>query len=168
MDEPNSFYENASNSTIGYFCSAYDTGAKFYTLIITSLLVIFIYSLCFVIGVRNIWFVLYRQRYYKSVFLTTQYIFGQIICLVRAASTILIVMTVLSLKHEGFCEFGIIQDLEHFPQLRYSLGLAGSSLCLIFIAMASKSALGLATLAMVTSLFIKIKIIYKKEGAQGW
>lgn len=34
--------------------------------------------------------------------------------------------------------------------------------------MATKASLGIATLGMVTSLYFKIKIIYKKESAKEW
>jgi hypothetical protein len=41
-------------------------------------------------------------------------------------------------------------------------------LALTFVAMSSKASLGVATLGMVTSLYLKIKIIYKQDGASDW
>jgi hypothetical protein len=43
-----------------------------------------------------------------------------------------------------------------------------SGLSLSFVAMASKASLGVATLGMVTSLYLKIKIIYKQDGASDY
>lgn len=89
----------------GYFCSSFKTQPEYYTLITSALLVIAIYGLCFVLGVRNIWCVLYKQKYYRSVFITTQYALGQLICLSRVVSTSLFFVTVEKLRREGFCEY---------------------------------------------------------------
>jgi hypothetical protein len=45
-----------------------------------------IYSLMFLLGCRNIWCILIRQQYYKSWFMSLQYLFGQIVCALKIVS----------------------------------------------------------------------------------
>jgi hypothetical protein len=47
---------------------------------------ILLYGLCFGLGCYNAWTILYRQSYWRSPFISLQYIFGQLICLFKIVS----------------------------------------------------------------------------------
>ena len=63
------------------------------TLIVFTSFLVVAYSLCFLLGIRNIVEILIRQGKYKSIYLLSEYIFSQFVLLFRIMSfaTMLIV-----------------------------------------------------------------------------
>jgi hypothetical protein len=64
-------------------CAAFEPLSKYYTLMVSTYVAVMIYVAAMVLGLRNIYKLLIKQNYYKSVFVTGQYIFGQAVCVTR-------------------------------------------------------------------------------------
>ena len=53
-----------------WYCGTFEEQWQYITITITKDLTILIYSVAFLLGLRNIWVILIRQKYYRSVYLT--------------------------------------------------------------------------------------------------
>lgn len=58
------------------FCKPFNDPYKFVTMMVTCLLVQIVYLIAFIIGLRNIWLVLIKQKFYRSVTMSWQYVLG--------------------------------------------------------------------------------------------
>jgi hypothetical protein len=149
----------------GFFCEGFSSDKEFNSLKVTSVIVIIMYALTFLLGMRNIWSVLIRQRYYKSVFLCLQYVSGQWICVLRVVATSLYIVGATQLRLNGFCEFTDFKTFKHRQQLYDIFEYFRVGVELTFWSMAFKSVLGIITLGMLTALYFKIRIIFNRSGS---
>jgi hypothetical protein len=78
------------------YCEAFNTSAKLWTLLILDVACQLIYGAMFILGVANIWNILVTQKYYRSVNLSLQYLFGQCVCICRICSCIYFLVVVSS------------------------------------------------------------------------
>ena len=78
-----------------YLCVPQNTTLKAVIIYSTGGVAVTFYTVLLVLGIFNSYHILVKQRYYKSMFLTLQYVFGILISAVRIVSTLLI-LTVLA------------------------------------------------------------------------
>lgn len=76
-----------------WYCGTFDSQWKYITISLTKDLTIFVYSVAFMLGLRNIWLILIRKGYYRSLYMSLQYLFGQLICITRIFSAIYFSLT---------------------------------------------------------------------------
>ena len=75
-------------------------------------------------------------------------------------------IAICKIRIEGFCEYNVFESVvQHNEKFDAICLIIRYGWALTFMAMASKASLGVATLGMITSLYLKIKIIYSKDGA---
>jgi len=70
------------NHALGY-CKAFDSQERTNIFEATRITSLILYSGTLILGFWNIWYILVRQRYFKSVFMTIEYAFAQSILLCR-------------------------------------------------------------------------------------
>jgi len=58
----------------------------------------------FLIGSRNVYFVLWKQKLYKSYFLLSIYILGLIVCALRIVQYMMFFFSVKKSYKDGFCQ----------------------------------------------------------------
>jgi hypothetical protein len=103
---------NRTEPYTDFLCDPYNTTAKFVTLQATGWLSVIVYSVILVMASFNMYYILVKQRYYKSMFLTLQYVFGALICVFRIVSTILVLTATIRLKN-NICGNSILHVLNH-------------------------------------------------------
>ena len=103
---------NGTEPYTDYLCAPYNTPEKFATLQTTGLLGVLVYTVILVMAFFNMYQILVRQRYYKSMFLTLQYVFGALICIFRVVATILLLAALFKLKN-NICGNSIRHVLNH-------------------------------------------------------
>ena len=73
-----------------YLCVPQNTTLKAAIIYSTGGIAAIIYAVLLVLALFNSYHILVKQRYYKSMFLTLQYVFGILISAVRVVSTLLL------------------------------------------------------------------------------
>ena len=123
-----------------------------------------IYFVILLLSLFNMYHILVKQRYYKSLFLTLQYVFGVLICVTRIVATAMVLLTLIRLKKD-ICGVPLLTlllfKLDEFDRIMQMLNWG---FYLTAFSMAFKVCLGVITFCMVLSLYLKIRIIYEKEG----
>lgn len=137
-------------------------------MISTAALCMVIYLMCFALGIKNIYSILYKQSYYKSVFLVLQYTFGQIICLLKATSLIFIIYIIANIENKGYCKMGDITLLRHIAEFDGDMWYAKTAAYFVVWTMTMKVCMGMVTVMMVLALYIKVDIIYNQFGTDKW
>lgn len=155
---------NKTEAVTNYLCNPFNTPEKYATLQVTGWLSMAIYLVILLLGSFNMYHILVKQRYYKSLFLTLQYVFGVLICVTRIVSTTMVLVTLIRLKQDicGVPLFVVLtRKLDEFDKI---LQMLNWGFYLTAFSMAFKVCLGVITFCMVLSLYLKIRIIYEKEG----
>lgn len=79
-------------------CTMTNNKEAAYAMVATAGFCTIIYLMCFALGFKNIYSILYRQSYYKSVFLVLTYVFGQVICMLKATSLLFIIHIIVNIE----------------------------------------------------------------------
>ena len=123
------------NPLIQGVCQAYDSQGKVISLDTANFFIALFYSAVFMLGNMNINTVLIKNQHYKTAFMCWQYIFGQLVCLCKIVSAILVQKAVQELKSGSLCNTP--ESDQVLPLLRAGLGLAAfdivGKLCFVFV-----------------------------------
>lgn len=90
------------NHALGY-CTAFDSVERINIFKATRITSLVLYSGTFILGLWNIWYILVRQSYFKSVLLTMEYAFAQAILLCRILAVCLWQVGFRKINHNNFC-----------------------------------------------------------------
>ena len=66
-------------------------------------LAVTVYGLCFLLGLRNIYYILYKQRLYRAVLMTLQYVFGETICAFKICAFGYLGVDAHTITESGIC-----------------------------------------------------------------
>ena len=131
-------------------CSIITNDSQFYTVLASVIFCASLYLICFVIGCRNIWFILIKFGYYKATFLSLQYFMGQLICMIKVASLCCWINSAYILRNKKLCYLKDWTHLTILHELEESVTSWRNAMIMGYFVMLTKVCLGILTIAMIS------------------
>lgn len=128
---------------------------QFWILSTTGGIFILIYAICFVIGLRNIYSILFKQRLYKSIYLSLQYVFGQLVLVCRLIAYSLFAVWMFHI-YRNYCVNGSDSQQLYLEIFFQNIQFIQGLMILVLMSMTCKLCLGAVTIAMLISAYFKI------------
>jgi hypothetical protein len=152
-------------------CQLVNNKAQLYTLYVVGWTEAFLYALCFCLGLRNIYTVLYQRKMYKSKLLTLQYCFGQSICILKVLSFVFLAQDSRILMKHKVCNYDSVfkeSPLEVERAFHDLLTHTQKALFFGFFTILCKICLGAVSFLVILSLYLKMTIIFNQTDPKSW
>ena len=150
-------------------CLLINNHAQMAILNITAIISSLFYLMCFILGCHNIWFILIKKRYYRSAFLTLQYFFGQSICVLKFTTMTYMYFVAHTIKESDICADQLYSNIFNLEKtIKTAISYTEVALFSGLSVVLAKLCLGAATLAVISSVYFKIKILFYQEHIKLW
>ena len=149
-----------------YYCDVVDNEEEREILLGTAWFTIALFGLAGLLGFYNLWWVLYKQKQYKSFYMCLIYIFGQGICMARVASCVLLYRLIKVMHENALCSVKVGNFSDKKKYITDAALLGNSFFECIGLSMLFKLNFGMVAVAMLASFTSKLKVIAEQKGPE--
>ena len=158
------FFGPSPAHDIGW-CDTLSRRRNWIALAVTTFAVVFVYLFALAVQTRNLYVIMYKQRMYRSVHMSWQYVFGSGVLLCKLAQIYYWCIVGYRIKQRGYCGMDYLQLIRHkegiiqvVDDMKYGFFMCGFSLLF-------KMCFGLLTAGMIYSVTVRMRIIKHKLGS---